>query len=194
MLSRSPVAAPDWLIVVDMQNIFGRPDSAWFTPRFNEIVPLIQRLIRKVSPHVVFTRFLAPQIPIGSWIPYYQQWPFALQDPTSYDYELVEALKDSEGIHIDATTFSKWTPQLSGETAMDIDSPLWLAGVSTDCCVLSTALAAADQGRHVKVIQDACAGVDDSAHRRALDVMQLYQPLIEIVTATQLLGEEAIPS
>jgi nicotinamidase-related amidase len=64
-----------------------------------------------------------------------------------------------------------------------------LAGVSTDCCVLSTALAAADAGVAVRVVADACAGVDDESHAKALDVMSLYGPLVEVVTAADVLGE-----
>ena len=53
-----------------------------------------------------------------------------------------------------------------------------LAGVSTDCCVLSTALAAADAGCTVEVVADACAGSSDEAHERALAAMALYAPQI----------------
>ena len=63
-----------------------------------------------------------------------------------------------------------------------------LAGVSTDCCVLSTALAAADAGVEVQVVADACAGVNDQTHRQALDIMRLYGPLIEVVTLADILG------
>ena len=62
---------------------------------------------------------------------------------------------------------------------------LVLAGVSTDCCVLSTALAAADAGVHVQVVADACAGVDDDNHRKAIDIMRLYSPMLEIVSVDQ---------
>ena len=61
-----------------------------------------------------------------------------------------------------------------------------LAGVSTDCCVLSTAVAAADAGVPVQVVADACAGVDDAAHGKALDVLALYAPLIDVTSADLL--------
>jgi nicotinamidase-related amidase len=64
-----------------------------------------------------------------------------------------------------------------------------LVGVSTDCCVLSTALAAADAGVHVRVVADACAGLSEGDHRRALDAMALYGPLIEITDAAAVLAE-----
>ena len=39
-----------WLVVVDMQNIFGAPDSPWFTPRFSEIIAPIHSLIAFCEP------------------------------------------------------------------------------------------------------------------------------------------------
>jgi nicotinamidase-related amidase len=68
---------------------------------------------------------------------------------------------------------------------------LVLAGVSTDCCVLSTALAAADAGVQVTVVADACAGVDDVAHLRALEAMKLYAPLIDVLDADRPLAGDA---
>ena len=62
------------------------------------------------------------------------------------------------------------------------------AGVSTDCCVLSTAVAAADAGVPVRVVSDACAGADDDSHAKALDLMSLYAPLIEVVPSAELLS------
>ena len=66
-----------------------------------------------------------------------------------------------------------------------------LAGVSTDCCVLSTALAAADDGVEVQVVADACAGIDDESHAKALDIMRLYSPLVEVVSLAEAIGQAA---
>lgn len=63
-----------------------------------------------------------------------------------------------------------------------------LAGVSTDCCVLSTALAAADAGVRVRVVADACAGATDADHERALLAMALYAPLITLTTVDAVLS------
>jgi nicotinamidase-related amidase len=58
--------------------------------------------------------------------------------------------------------------------------------VATDCCVISTVLPAADAGVPVRVVADACAGVDDAAHGKALDVLALYAPLIDVTSADLL--------
>ena len=65
--------------------------------------------------------------------------------------------------------------------------------MSTDCCVLSTALAAADAGVPVRVVADACAGVTDESHRQALDILRLYAPLVEVVRVADILGAGSWP-
>ncbi len=175
-----------WLAVIDMQRIFGEPDSGWFAPRFGELVEPIARLAKAFGPRVTFTRFVAPAQPAGAWRRYYELWPFALQPPDAPLYDLVPALARTPGPTLDAATFSKWGPELAARVADG--SPLVLAGVSTDCCVLSTALAAADAGAHVQVVADACTGVDDASHAKALDIMRLYGPLVEVVTMADVLG------
>ncbi len=38
------MTAPGWLVVVDLQHVFGDEDSPWTAPRFEEIRPRIRRL------------------------------------------------------------------------------------------------------------------------------------------------------
>jgi nicotinamidase-related amidase len=184
-----------WLAVIDMQRVFGEPDSDWFAPRFAEILGPVRRLAEAFRPRVTFTRFIAPQAPAGAWRRYYEQWPFALQPPGARIYELVDDFADQPGPTLDTATFSKWGPELAGLIGADDDGDggssrgqLVLAGVSTDCCVLSTALAAADAGTEVLVVADACAGVTDESHRQALDILRLYAPLIEVVSLAEILA------
>jgi nicotinamidase-related amidase len=174
------------LAVIDMQRVFGESDSPWFTPRFAEIVGPIQRLVGAYRPRVVFTRFVAPAVPTGAWRRYYELWPFALEPPDARNYELVDEFAEEPGPTVDATTFGKVGDQLS---AMMGGGRLVLAGVSTDCCVLSTALAAADDGVLVQVVADACAGLNDETHAQALDILRLYSPLVEVVSLAEAIGQ-----
>jgi nicotinamidase-related amidase len=80
---------------------------------------------------------------------------------------------------VTAGTFGKWNADLRaivGEQPM-----LTLAGVSTDCCVISTALPAADAGATVRVVAEACAGSTEENHTHALAVMALFGPQITVV-------------
>jgi nicotinamidase-related amidase len=173
-----------------MQRIFADPASDWFAPRFAEIVPAVAKLAQALQPRVTFTRFVAPARPARAWRDYYQRWPFALQPPDAPAYALVDDFAASAGPTLDATTFGKWQAGLAGLAAPS--GRLVLAGVSTDCCVLSTALAAADDGIAVQVAADACAAGSDEDHARSLAAMRLYEPLIEIVTVADVLSEAAL--
>ena len=174
-----------WLAVIDMQRVFAEPGSAWLAPRFGEIVGPVRQLVEAFRPRVTFTRFVAPDVPSGAWQRYYDVWPFALQPPDARIFELVDDFASEPGPTLDAITFGKWKPELA-ERVGD-GGRLVLAGVSTDCCVLSTALAAADAGAEVQVVADACAGVNDVSHSQALDIMRLYGPLIEVVRLADVL-------
>jgi nicotinamidase-related amidase len=184
-MTDAAVPAKPWLVVIDMQEIFGDPASEWFTPGYPSIEPTVARLVEGFGERVVFTRFVAPQHPSGAWIAYYEQWPFALVPETDRLYDLMPAFGGSGHPVVSRTTFGKWDDELA--SLIPVDADVVLVGVSTDCCVLSTALPAADAGRHVLVVTDACAGLTELDHRRALDAMALYAPLIELTTADAVL-------
>ncbi len=51
-------------------------------------------------------------------------------------------------------------------------SHLVIAGVTAQCCVLSTIRAAVDRGFHCLLLADACAAVEAKLHRATLDIIQ----------------------
>jgi nicotinamidase-related amidase len=172
-------------VVVDMQVVFADPASPWAAPRFAEALPGVTALLDAFGERSVLTRFVAPQQPQGAWVAYYQQWPFALQPVTAPLWDLVPGLSAGHDV-LDSPAFGKWDSRLAARVG-DAGA-IVLAGVSTDCCVLSTALAAADAGVAVRVCADACAGASDADHRRALDAMALYQPLVTVTSVAQVLA------
>jgi nicotinamidase-related amidase len=191
----SQAASSTQLVVVDMQNVFGQDGSDWRSPRFDEIVSPVAALVAAYSPNVVFTRFISPVEPSGAWVAYYADWPFALQAPEHPMWDVVEPLaglaSQVDGVGpgggtVDKPTFSKWGPELKG--LLGPRGRMVLVGVSTDCCVISTALAAADDGVEVLVVPEACAGVDDPSHDQALHVMSLYGPLIKLTPLSEALA------
>ncbi|WP_375433088.1 cysteine hydrolase family protein [uncultured Friedmanniella sp.] len=181
-----------WLVAIDLQTIFGEPTSPWATPRFDAAVAGTQALRPAFAGRTVHTRFVAPTTPTGAWVPYYRDWSFALVPATDSLYDLV--LPAGDDPVVTATTFGKWGTELATVIAgqnhegLGPEPEIVLTGVSTDCCVLSTALAAADAGVAVRVVTDACAGATDADHQRALDAMALYVPLIRLTTVAEVLG------
>jgi nicotinamidase-related amidase len=190
-----PVDAPatgPWLAVIDMERVFAEPGSPWLAPRFAEIIGPIRQLAAAMRPRVTFTRFIAPARPAGAWQRYYRQFDFAAQPPEAPMYQIADELADlagESGPTLDATTFGKWGAVLADRTGQD--GQLVLAGVTTDCCVLSTAVAAADAGVSVQVVAPACAGSSDANHCKALDVLRLYEPLVQVVSLEQALASAA---
>ena len=170
-----------WLVVVDLQHVFGDADSPWGAPRFAEIRPRVSDLVDAFGERVVWTRFVAPDRPAGAWKEYYEQFPFALQPPDAPLYALVD--DPGPAPVVDAPTFGKWGPELA---AIVGDGPLTVVGVATDCCVISTVLPAADAGIPVRVVGDACAGSSDADHAGALRVMSLYAPLVHVVPTAEV--------
>jgi nicotinamidase-related amidase len=182
---------PDaWLLVIDAQRIFADPASAWGSPMFPGIVEPVRRLASRAGDRTVLTRWVAPAPAYGSWGPYLAAWPFADRPADDPLFDLVDEVAPLGRHVVTASTFGKWGPDLvalTGETPR-----LVLAGVSTDCCVVSTALAAADAGATVTVVTDACAGSTPANHASALAVMGLYPPQITLATTDEVLAAEIL--
>jgi nicotinamidase-related amidase len=177
-----------WLVAIDLQRVFGDPSSQWRAPRYAAAAANVARLASAWGDRVVFTRFVAPAEPTGAWVPYYREFPWALEPADSELYELtneVSKVAAQAGQVVTATTFGKWGEDLRAVVG---DQPrLVVGGVATDCCVISTVLAAADAGADITVVTDACAGSTDDNHQKALDVMGLYAPLVSFTTTAELL-------
>ncbi len=178
--------ARPWLVVIDAQAVFAAPQSPWGSPMWPRAVDPIRRLCAAYGEQVVFTRFVAEPRPKGSWVAYYREWPFALVPEDDPLYAVVPELEGLAVHTITETTFGKWGAHLM--TLTGAEPTLVLAGVSTDCCVISTALPAADDGATVLVAADACAGSTPENHQRALDAMALYAPQIQVTSVDELLA------
>lgn len=181
------MTARPWLVAIDFQRVFGDPSSAWVAPRYADAAANATRLAALFGERSVFTRFVAPAAPTGAWVPYYEQYPWALQPADSPLYELTDGVAAYAEHTLSATTFGKWTPEL--RAVVGEQPTLLVAGVATDCCVLSTVLPAADAGASITVVTDACAGSSDENHRKALDVMALYGPLVTLATTDEVLTQ-----
>ena len=179
---------PDaWLVVIDPQRIFADTASQWGSPMFADIVDPVRRLATAAGERTVVTRWVPAPDPQGSWAAYLEAWPFADVPEGDPLLEVVPELADLGSEVVSLPTFGKW-----GYALQAVTGPLphlVLAGVSTDCCVVSTALAAADAGATITVVTDACAGSTPENHRAAMDVMALYPPQITLATTDEVLAQ-----
>ena len=168
-----------WLVVIDPQAIFASPDSAWGSPFFADAFANIERLAKAAGDRVLVTRWLPTADRSTSWGDYFAAWPFADQPADDALFDLVpEAQALSPHPTLDLPTFGKWGDELEGRIGRG--TPVVLTGVSTDCCVISTALAGADAGGRITIAADACAGSSAENHEAALKVMGLYPPQLTV--------------
>ncbi len=174
----------EWLMVIDLQPAFAHPDSPWFTPTLDGVTAQIARLVPRFGERLLFTRFVPPGEPWGSWRPYYDKASWALKPDAAAMWELDSQWADrpSFGKH----TFSKWGSE--ARQFIGVDDVAVLCGVSTDCCVLMTALAAVDDGAYVRVVADACASKSTEAHERALALLGGRAPQLRITTVAEELA------
>jgi nicotinamidase-related amidase len=175
-----------WLVAIDLQRVFGDPSSEWRAPRYAAAQANVARLAEAFGERSVFTRFVAPARPSGAWSAYYEQFPWALAPDDSELYALTDGITAYAQRTVVAPTFGKWTRDL--RAIVGEQPQLVVAGVATDCCVISTVLAAADAGASVLVVTDACAGSSDANHTKALDIMGLYAPLVSLATTDEVLA------
>jgi nicotinamidase-related amidase len=176
------LSAP-WLVAIDLQRIFAEPSSPWSSPDFETAASGVARLVPAFEGRAIFTRYVAPARPEGAWRDYFAVWPFAHVPHDDPLYDLDDRFEDAR---IETReTFGKWDAGLAA--AIGGAREIVLAGTSTDCCVLSTALAAADAGIRVQVVADACAAPTKSDHERAIITMGMYAPLITMTSVDAVL-------
>lgn len=171
-----------WLVVVDMQTAFAHPSSPWATQGYEQAAVSVEKLLDRYLGRAVFTRFVRDPDETGQWGAYYDRWPTFRLDRDDPQWELTITPPPGTPI-VDEPTFSKWAPALRAVTG---PAGLVICGVATECCVMATALGAADAGRPVHVVADACAGATQALHDQALSIMDSMAPLITVVTSEQV--------
>ena len=147
--------------------------------------PATEALLPAFADRVVCTRFVAPEHPTGAWVDYYADWPFALVPETDPLYDLVPPFAGLGGPVVSATTFGKWGPDLAA-----VVGRRRAAGAGRRVHRLLRAVHRPGRGRRrpARVCRrDACAGLSEADHQRALDAMALYAPLITLTTVSAVL-------
>jgi nicotinamidase-related amidase len=168
-----------------MQLVFAE-GAPWATPGFEELEQPLLRLVQAFGKRVVFTRFVLPERPQGSWTDYYQTWaPVTLPEAAPL-FELAPPWRQMANSVVDRPTFSKWGPELRALAGGS--RTLVLCGVATDCCLLATVLAAVDDGMYVRVVSDAAKGATAEAHERILDLVASFAPQAQVTTVAEELG------
>ena len=171
----------DLLLVIDMQNVY-LPGEEWACPRMMEITENITALLDAGVP-AVFTRFIAPREPVGTWRDYNREYAHINASPRLSD--IIPPLKPylDRCPVVEKSTYSSWTAQMA-DLARDYDRIL-ITGVVADCCVLSTLMAVIDSGKKAVYLPDCVAGQLPEHEAAVRMIAEVYVPMHTLVMDSQ---------
>ena len=167
-------AGGDLLLVIDMQNAY-TAEGPWTCPNMARATEQIIALIESGRfSEVIFTRFDAPQDPVGTWKDYN-----VINREVNEDVWMNEMVPELAPYLTQYPVFSKSTyssmtvPEIreAAEQCTVRGGSVVLTGVVSECCVLSTAFEAIDLGCPVVYITDACAGCSDDLEAAVVSVL-----------------------
>lgn len=149
------------LLIVDVQNGF-------ISDRTNHIVPLLEKLLKsKRFKQIVFSQFEnSDSSPYELFLDWYRL-------KSSNETEIVNSLKPFVEQVIHKNTYTAVNDWLIDLIKKENIETVYIAGIDTDCCVLTTAVDIFQLGVRPVVISDFCAsngGIE--SHNAALLVLK----------------------
>jgi len=177
-------------LAIDMQRLFGEPESPWCVPWMERALPQVLALARRQPDRTVFTRLIPPRQPEdmpGAWRDYYKHWRAMTQQ--NLDERLLELMPPLQALvppgHLcDKAVYSAFAnPKLAPWLKSQGIETLIVSGGETDVCVLATVMSALDLGYRIVLPTDALCSASDRTHDALL---LLYRERFsqQIATAT----------
>ena len=168
-------ALGDVLVVVDMQNAY-LEGQCWACTKTSACAENIAALIDGgVYDNVVFTEYLAPENPVGTWVTYNEV--NAEVNADAWLNEIVDALKpytETYPLYSKSTYSSFGNPDF--KSLMARAGRIAITSVMSECCVLATAIDAIDTGTPVVYLTDACSGFSEEYEDMAAAMMEFTSP------------------
>ena len=155
----------DVLVVVDMQNAY-LEDQCWACTKTSACAENIVGLIEGgVCDNVVFTEYLAPENPVGTWVTY---------NEVNAEVDALKPYTETYPLYSKSTYSSFGNPDF--KSLMARAGRIVITGVMSECCVLATAIDAIDTGTPVVYLTDACSGSSEEYEDMATAMMEFASP------------------
>ena len=169
------------LLFIDFQKVFEK-DGYWPIENYQKTLSTALRVKDKISNlKIITTQFIPPDLIKGKgWIEYYKDIPKEMCYKDYSGYKLSDNVPQENVLT--ANTFGKWN-EIQKHYKNQFEN-VYIMGVSTDCCVLTTALSAVDSGAKVFVIEDACSAQNQINHDRAIAIMKGYGPNLTVINSS----------
>lgn len=182
----------DLILVTDMQKVYLKGQK-WACKNINSASGNIIRILNKCDCDVMFTAFAAPQNPKGQWKTYNRvnvdvnscpEMSEIIDKFKRYIKKYPLLIKDKY------SSLSNEIVRKSAYKMMQNGGRIVLTGVVSECCVLSTAMAAIDLGFKVIYLKDAVAGSNKKYEKAAELIMRGMEPVHSKIMTTQEYLEE----
>lgn len=173
----------DVLVVVDMQNAY-LEDQCWACTKTSSCAEKIIELIESGAvDNVVFTEYLAPENPTGTWVTYNE-----VNAEVNADEWLNEIIEDLQPYAEQYPLYSKSTYSSFGnpdfKALMGKAARIVITGVMSECCVLATAIDGIDTGTPLVYLTDACSGSTEEYEQMTIAMMEFASPTHTAVMTT----------
>lgn len=183
----------DLILIIDMQNVYAE-GGQWCCPKTESAAAKLRQLLDaaavKESTDVIFTRFLAPDEPVGTWKVYNEE--NAAVNADAYANAMLAGFADDMKRYplYTKSTYSSLSIPAVREAALRAERVI-VAGVVAECCVLATVMALIDEGVPVIYLTDATAGISSETEAATELVLSGLEPLqIKRMSAEQYLKEK----
>ena len=183
----------DLILIIDMQNVYAE-GGQWCCPKTESAAAKLRQLLDaaavKEGADVIFTRFLAPDKPVGTWKAYNEE-NAAVNADAHANAMLAGFEKDLKRYPLyTKSTYSSLSIPAVREAALQAERVI-VAGVVAECCVLATVMALIDEGVPVIYLTDAVAGISPETEAATELVLSGLEPLqIKRMSAEQYLQEK----
>lgn len=166
----------DLCLIIDMQNVY-LPEQPWACHAARQAVASIQKLLDMHScDNYIFTRYIAPSNPVGTWKNYNEAYQEINSNPWMNEIvdELIPYTKKYP-VYDKSTYSSLHQPDVAMLCSMA--DRIVIAGVVSECCVLATILHGVDLGLPIIYLKDAASGLSQESDHMAETIISNFSPI-----------------
>lgn len=166
----------DLLLVVDMQNVY-LPGNEWACVDVENVITYIKEMLEYFPENqIVFTQFLPPAHPQGTWEMYN-----IVNKEINRECVLSEYMEEFLPYLKEDNLYSKSVYSCCGnqefcDKIMQYER-IFITGVVAECCVLSTVFDLIDMGKKIVYLKRGIAGGSKEKEEAAMKVLEGLSPL-----------------
>ena len=169
-------SSKDLLIAIDFQNVY-LPGQPWACPTMEKSIENTLNILRSPdAPDHVFTKYAAPEDPVGRWKQYNEEYAEINADEFLCEFSdpILQFTKDDKVIIKD--TYSAMD-SADIRSVLEGKKRVVLTGVVAECCILATMMDAIDMGYEVIYLYDCISGQTAENEKMIRTLAESFSPI-----------------